>query len=157
MKRFSYRAAALVVLLLPCLPAMAQRVRYDANGQADVVAENFTLVEAAVIRDVTGQAPQSRGQVVFFRSDRPAADAGELLVREKGNALHALAAGGYFVAVVPPGLHRYHVDGQSLSLEVRPGRCYYVRVAGRGVDSRLSQSNAMVFLNATGSRPLPRL
>jgi hypothetical protein len=157
MKTFSCRLAVLCALLLVALPALAQRVKYEANGQADVTADNFMLVEAAVIRDVTGLAPSSMGQVVFFRSDRPAGDAPELQVREGDADLHALPGGGYFVAVVPPGMHHYSVNGQVLSLDVEAGRCYYLRAADNGGRSRLAASNAMVFLNAAGSRPLPRM
>jgi hypothetical protein len=157
MKTLPYRLAALCALLLIALPAMAQRVKYEANGQADALADNLMLVEAAVIRDVTGLAPSSMGQVVFFRSDRPAGDAPELLVREGDADLHALPSGGYFVAVVPPGTHHYSVNGQTLSVDVEAGHCYYLRAADSGGRSRLTTSNAMVFLNATGSRPLPRL
>ena len=157
MKTLPYRLAALCALLLIALPAMAQRVKYEANGQADALADNLMLVEAAVIRDVTGLAPSSMGQVVFFRSDRPAGDAPELLVREGDADLHVLPSGGFFVAVVPPGTHQYSVNGQALSLDVEAGHCYYVRAADNGGRSRLAASNAMVFLNAAGSRPLPRL
>lgn len=157
MKAVLCRVAALGALLLSCLPVMAQRVRYDGNGQADVVAVNFDVVQAAVIRDVTGLAPESRGQVVFFRSQRGAADADAIRVQENGADLHPLPAGGWFVAVVPPGPHHYGVDGQAVDLQVEAGRCYYLRASGAGDAARLSPSNAMVFLKAAGSRPLPRL
>jgi hypothetical protein len=157
MKSLLLRSMVLSALLLACLPALAQRVRYENNGQADVTAVNLELVEAAVIRDVTGHAPENVGQIVFFRPDRPAANAAPVSVSENGADLHPLPGGSWFVAVVPPGIHDYSVGGRTITLEVKPGHCYYLRAAGSAERVQLSQSNAMVFLNATGSRPLPRL
>lgn len=155
MKSFMARTMALCALVLLSFPTQAQRVRYDHNGQADVLAENLMLVETAVARDITGIPSGSMGQVVFFRSVRGNDD--ELPVTEDGQLLHALGQGGWFVALVPAGSHRYEIGGRELPLDIRPGRSYFVRIAGQGAGLRVSQSSAMVFLNATGSRPLPRL
>lgn len=141
-------------LLMLSLPATAQRARYDHNGQADVVATNLMLIEAAVVRDLTGLPPERMGQVVFFRGGRPG---GDIVVRDNGVRLYTLAQGNWFVALVPAGVHHYTVDGAALSLDVQPGRSYYVRAAGAPDSARLARSNAMVFLNAAGSRPLPQL
>lgn len=146
------RAAAFCMLVLLALPAMAQRARYDHNGQADVVATNQMIVEAAVVKDLTGMPPERLGQVVFFRGGRPGGD--ELVVRDGSARLHALAEGNWFVALVPAGVHHYAIDGHSMALDVQPGRSYYVRASGNG---GLSRSNVMVFLNAAGSRPLPQM
>ena len=156
MKPFLLQAATLCGLALLPFAAQAQRVRYDHNGQADVLAENLMLVETAVARHVTGVPRGGMGQVVFFRSVRGGAG-GEIPVTEYGKPLHALAQGGWFVALVPAGTHRYGVDGRELPLDVRAGRNHFVRIAGEGDELRMSQSSAMVFLNATGSRPLPQL
>jgi hypothetical protein len=157
MKTLLTRTAALCALVLLSLPVHAQRVRYDTNGQADVLAERLLLVEAAVVRDITGKPSGSMGQVVFFRPDRPAANAGEVRVSESGTELHPLPGGSWFVALVPAGLHSYQVDGERIDLDVRGGRSYFVRCAGADTRVRLSESNAMVFLNAANSRPLPTM
>lgn len=82
MKSFMARTMALCALVLLSFPTQAQRVRYDHNGQADVLAENLMLVETAVARDITGIPSGSMGQVAFFRSVR--GDDGELPVTEYG-------------------------------------------------------------------------
>lgn len=148
-------AALLGMLVLLSLPAMAQRVRYDHNGQADVVATNLVIVEAAVVRDLTGMPPERMGQVVFFRATH--LGGGDLVVHDNGARLHTLAQGNWFVALAPIGVHHYTVDGRTLALDVQSGQAYYVRAIGDGGAARLSRSNAMVFLNAAGSRPLPQL
>lgn len=155
LKSLPARAALLGVLVLLSLPAMAQRVRYDHNGQADVVATNLLIVEAAVVRDLTGMPPERMGQVVFFRASRMGG--GDLVVHDNGTRLHNLARGNWFVALAPIGVHHYTVDGRALALDVQPGQAYYVRASADGGAARLSRSNAMVFLNAAGSRPLPQL
>lgn len=155
MSRLMIRFAALGVLVLAAIPAQAQRVRYDHNGQADVVATNFMVVEDALATQVTGQPAGNLGQVVFFRPDRSAT--GDVMVSDGGRAVHPLPDGQWFVALVHPGNHAFAVDGREIALQVLPGRSYFVRVAGAAGAPRLSRSNAMVFLSAAGSRPMPQL
>jgi hypothetical protein len=155
MSRFMIKFAALGLLALMAVPAQAQRVRYDHNGQADVVATNFMVVEDALAMQVTGQPVGNLGQVVFFRPDRSAT--GDVMVNDGGREVHALPQGEWFVALVHPGEHAFNVDGREIPLQVQAGRSYFVRVAGAADAPRLSRANAMVFLAATGSRPMPQL
>jgi hypothetical protein len=149
------RIAALCALALAAAPAEAQRVRYDHNGQADVVATNFTLVEAALAGQVIGRPVARLGQVVFFRPERAAS--GEVMVRDGGREMRALPEGQWFVALVAPGEHAFDIDGGRIAVKVQPGRSYFVRVAGTAEAPRLSRSSPIGFLVATGSRPMPQL
>lgn len=155
MSRSMIRWVAVGVLALAAIPAQAQRVRYDHNGQADVVATNFMVVEAALAQQVTGQPAGNLGQVVFFRPGRSAT--GDVMVSDGGRELHALPDGQWFVALVHPGEHAFAVDGHGIPLRVQAGRSYFVRVAGAAGMPRLSHSNPMGFLAAAGSRPMPQL
>jgi len=149
------RCAALAALALVAANAQAQHVRYDQNGQADVVATHFMVVNDALVRQGTGRPAGDMGQVVFFRPARAAT--GDVMVSEGGREVYGLPDGGWFVALVRPGEHTFAVDGQQIPLLVQPGRSYFVRVAGAAGAPRLSRSTPIAFLSATGSRPMPQM
>lgn len=149
------RSATLFALLVFCLPAIAQRTRFESRGEAYSAAEERDMVETALVRHVFGAPPAGKGQIVFFRSAR--ATTTEVAVRENGNELAKLPGGSYFVVAVQPGTYAFTVDaetGQTLTVRVRPGRTHFVRAGNRRAEGErpyLSRADAISFLDmATG-------
>lgn len=151
------RSATLLALLLFCLPTLAQRTRFESQGEAFVAAEEIAMIDTALVRHVFGTPPSGKGQIVFFRPPKSTNTAVE--VRKDGTGLASLPDGSYFVIAAEPGMHAFTVDtetGEVLTVEVRPGKTHYVRVShGRTQDDRpyLSRTNAMAFLDMATSRP----
>ena len=155
MNAILFRSATLLALLLVCLPAIAQRTRFESRGEAYVAAEERDMVDAALVRHVFGAPPSGKGQIVFFRSARSASDDPE--VRKNGNEVAKLPSGSYFIVAVAPGMHAFTVDaeaGEVLTVEVKPGRTHYVKVGNRSAEGErpyLSRADAITFLDvATG-------
>lgn len=155
------RSATLFALLAFCQPAIAQRFRFESQGEAYIAAEDKAIVEAALVRQVFGAPPSGKGQVVFFRPARAASTAFE--VRENGNELAKLPSGSYFVIAVEPGLHTYTVDAGTenvLNVQVKPGRTHYVRATHKRTESQrpyLSRADGMAFLDVATGRHQPIL
>ena len=140
------RGLAILALMLLCLPATAQNVRYEWQGVAFIDAENQMIAERAV-DNVLGARPGSNGQIVFFR---PAGSVGEKYTLSTSNldsggdaSLAQLPGSAYYAIAVAPGTHTYSVDGHALSVLVAPGDRHYVKI---DKDRQLSPTNAQTFL-----------
>lgn len=141
------RSAMSCFLFCLCLPAAAQQVKIESQGQAAVDAEAITL-NAVAIAKALGQPPLGKGQVVFFRSAKSPGAAADVL--ENGIALGDLPAGMYFVALAAPGTHAYEVaGGNAATVSVGSGKTHYVQVIrNRSGNAQLLRSNASAFQRA---------
>lgn len=141
-------------LLLLCLPAAAQTVKYEQRGQAYVMDLAKARVEAAVLRGVIGLPSGDRGQVVFYRPTRAGAPAQPVAIQEHDATVGQLPADSYVVAAATAGMHAYRLDagGDELVLEVRPGRTYFVRIGSSRQGTRLVRSDAVGMLDAARGR-----
>ena len=128
------------------LPAMAQKLTIESQGQAEVQAKAQALSAKAVAKAI-GEAPAGAGQVVFFRAaTSPGATIG---VRDAGMPLIDLDPGMYFVAQVTPGTHGFDAGGTALGLDVGAGKTRYVQVIrDRAGQPKLRPSNATAFQRA---------
>lgn len=129
------------------LPALAQKVVIESQGQAEVEAKAQAL-SARAVADAVGEAPAGKGQVVFFRAaTSPGAAIG---VQENGAGLIDLEPGMYFVAEVAPGAYRFGADaGGDLGLDVAAGQTRYVQVIrNRAGQPQLRRSSATSFQRA---------
>lgn len=144
------RSLAALALLLVSLPALAQHIRYEWQGNAYVVAEDQLIAERVVDR-VIGASPGADAQLVFFRPvDRAPGDSS---LHKGGVAVAELPGGSYYATSVEAGVHTYAVDGQTLSVEVAPGQRRYVKIGNEPTGPRLSSTNALTFLRlVTGKR-----
>ena len=151
------RHATLSLLLVMCLPAVAQDVRYESRGEAYIAGLEREDVEAAISRQVAAAAPADKAQVVFFRPAKLLDADVEFEVRESGVELARLPGGSYFVVAVPPGTYTYttDADGSPLTLTLKPGRTYFAKAEPPRNDRdrpRLLRSNAMAFIDAANGR-----
>jgi hypothetical protein len=138
----------LIGLSCLCLPAAAQTLKIESQGQAAVDAE-AKMLEAVAIARTLGQPPAGKGQVVFFRSAKSPGAAPN--VQESGVALGDLPAGMYLVALAAPGTHAYDLGGANttVSVNVAPGKTHYVQVIRtRKGQAQLLRSNAAAFNRA---------
>src|SRR5437868_6328168 len=83
-----------VLVLAAALPAFAQKVKIENQGQAAVDEAAHELNAAAVEQDI-GKAPAGKAQVVFFRSATSPGD--PIGVRD--------AAGGMSLIDIEPGMY----------------------------------------------------
>lgn len=128
-------------LLAVALPVAAQKVVIESQGQAEIVARAQAL-NARGVADAIGQAPEGKGQIVFYRaSSSPGAAIG---VQEGETALIDLEPGMYFVVQLAPGMHGFDTGGSdSLGVEVGAGQTHYVQVIrNRAGQPQLRRSNA---------------
>lgn len=152
-----FRCVTFLALLLFCLPALAQRTRFESQGEAFVTAEDEAMIETALVR-VFGAPPSGKGQIVFFRSSKSTSTAFE--VREGGAELATLPSGSYFIVAAKPGTYSFTVDaeaGEVLTVEVKPGKTHYVKAGNRRAEGErpyLSRADAKTFLGAIGGRRL---
>ncbi|MCI4568265.1 hypothetical protein [Lysobacter sp. CFH 32150] len=158
MNAILFRGATLLALLLFCLPAIAQRTRFESQGEAFIAAEDKAMIETALVRHVFGAPQSGKGQIVFFRSQKSTSAAFE--VRENGAELATLPSGSYFIVAAQPGTYSFTVDaeaGEVLTVEVKPGRTHFVKASNRRAEGErpyLSRADAMTFLGAIGGRRL---
>lgn len=156
MNSILFRSATLFALLVFCMPAIAQRTRFESQGEAFIAAEEMDMVEIALARHVFGVPPSGMGHIVFFRPATAATT--DFEVRENGAELAKLPSGSYFVVAVQPGMHSFTVDaetGDVLTVQVKPGRTHYVKATHRraaGERPYLSRADAMAFLDVAVGR-----
>jgi len=146
MRKTLIRKLLLSAALSCALPAMAQKVTIESQGQAEVEAKAQALSAKALAKAI-GEAPAGKGQVVFFRAaNSPGATIG---VSEAGVPLIALDPGMYFIAQVTPGTHGFDAGGTALGLNVDDGKTRYVQVIrNRAGQPQLRPSNATAFQRA---------
>ena len=147
------RVASCALLLL-CLPAAAQNVRYERFGQAYVVDLIHTRAESSVLRNVIGLPSSDRGQIVFYRPARAGGPMAPVAIQEQGNTVVTVPGDSYIVTAAAPGMHAYRLDAGSneLAFEVRPGRTYFVRIGTARDDARLLRSDAVGMIDAARGR-----
>ena len=156
MNAILFRSATLLALLLFCLPAIAQRTRFESQGEAYAAAEDNAMIEAALVRHVFGAPPSGQGQIVFFRSVRSVSTA--LEVHKNGTELAKLPSGSYFIVAVPPGAYAFTADaeaGEVLTVQVKAGGTHFVKASNRRADGErphLSRADALTFLDAATGR-----
>lgn len=143
-------ACGLVVGLLAAVPASAVDVRIEYGGPAHTESEIRDMVLAALSRDVLGLAPAGWSHVVVYR---PQAGGTSLDLYGDDASLGAMPAASYVVVAVPAGSHRFRAGtdaSNELSLQVVPGRAYFVRAADdpRGV-VHLQRTDVMAFDRAS--------
>lgn len=148
MRKTLIRKLLLSAALSCCaLPALAQKVVIESQGQAEVHAKAQAL-GARAMADAIGEAPAGRGQVVFFRATTsPGAAIG---VQENGAGLIDLEPGMYFVAQVAPGTHRFGAGaGGDVEVGIAAGQTRYVQVIrNRAGQPQLRRSSAASFQRA---------
>ena len=94
-------------LLTVALPAAAQKVVIESQGQAEIVARAQAL-DARGVADAIGQAPEDKGQIVFYRaSASPGAAIG---VQEGETALIDL---GFAMGPIIASVHQKREDLQT--------------------------------------------
>jgi hypothetical protein len=128
------------------LPAMAQKLTVESQGQAEIQAKAQALSAKAIAKAI-GEAPSGKGQVVFFRAATSPGAA--ISVGEAGMPLIELEPGMYFVAQVTPGTHGFDAGGPALGLNVDDGKTRYVQVIrNRAGQPQLRPSSATSFQRA---------
>lgn len=150
-------SCALLLLLLPCLPAAAQSVRYEMFGQAYVMDLIQSRVESSMLRTVIGLPPADRGHVVFYRPTRAGDPTDPVVVHERDTIVGTVPGDSFVVAAAMPGLHAYRLDAGSneIAFEVKPGRTYFVRIGTARDSGRLVRSDAVGMLDAARGRHEP--
>lgn len=148
MKAVLFRSVLPCVLLVLGLPAAAQSLKVESQGQAAADAEKNRIIAVAMSKAV-GLPTAGKGQVVFFRAGRSPGAAVE--VDADGEALGELPAGMYFAVPASAGTHAYTSgDAGSLSMSVTAGSTYYVQVIrNRAGRPQLLRSTATKFQRAT--------
>lgn len=138
--------AGLLAPALFALPAAAQDVRVEYGGPAHTVSELRDLLMAGLLRHHLGQPQAGWSHVVFYRTDA----SGSLPFSGDGADLGEIPAGSYVVVAVPAGQHRFGTaNGDELSLQVAPGRAYFVRATGDSAVARLQRTDVMAFDRAS--------
>lgn len=141
-------SSLLLIAALACaLPAAAQKLTIESQGQAEVEAKAQAL-SAKAIAEAMGEAPAGKGQIVFFRA--PTSPGAAIMVEEGDAQLVELEPGMYFVAIVAPGMHHFDAAGPAtLGLEADEGKTYYVQVIrNRAGQPQLRRSSAASFQRA---------
>ena len=153
MSAMRLRVASCALLLL-CLPAAAQNVRYERFGQAYVLDLTQSRVESSVLRTVIGMPSADRGQVVFYRPTRPGDPVGAVAIQEQDATVGTIPSDSYIVTAANPGMHAYRLDAGSneIAFEVRPGRTYFVRIGTTRDSTRLVRSDAVSMVDAARGR-----
>ena len=147
MRNIVIRSVVLSALCLGVLPAMAQKLTIESQGEAEIVARAQALNASAIAKAI-GEAPAGKGQVVFFRAaTSPGAGIG---VEEGDSALIELDPGMYFVIQADPGTHGFDAgDAGNLDVPVAAGQTQYVQVIrNRAGQPRLLKSSAAKFQRA---------
>ena len=153
MSAMRLRIASFALLLL-CLPAAAQNVRYERYGQAFVMDVTQSRVESSVLRSAIGVPPADRGQVVFYRPTRAGEAMQPVAIQERGAIVGAVPGDSYIVTAATPGMHAYRLDAGSneIAFEVKPGRTYFVRIGTARDNGRLVRSDAVGLIDAARGR-----
>jgi hypothetical protein len=151
------RIASCALLLLSCLPAAAQNVRYEMFGQAYVMDLTLSRIESSVLRNVIGIPPADRGQVVFYRPNRAGDPVEAVAVQEQGATVGTVPGDSYIVTAATPGPHAYRLDAGSneVAFDVKPGRTYFVRIGTTRDTGRLVRSDAVGMIDAARGRHEP--
>lgn len=147
MHKHVFRSLLLATALAGALPAAAQKVTIESQGQAAVQAQAQALTAKAIAKSI-GQPPAGQAQVVFFRA---ATSPGSAIGVEEGEApLISLEPGMYFVLAVAPGRHGFDAGGQaSLAVDAGAGQTHYVQVIrNRAGQPQLRRSSAASFQRA---------
>ena len=141
-------------LLLLCLPAGAQNVRYESFGQAYVMDLTQSRVESSILRNVLGVPPSDRGQIVFYRPTRAGEPTEPVAIQELGANIGSVPGDSYIVTAATPGVHAYRLDAGSneIAFDVRPGRTYFVRIGTTRNNARLVRSDAVGMVDAARGR-----
>lgn len=143
------RGALVALLFAAALPAFAQKVTVENQGQA---SENVTqrALTAEALESEIGKAPAGRAQVVFFRSSKSPGN--PVVIREAAGSLSIidLDPGMYFVTAVMPGTHAYATsDTGPFTMDLDAGRTYYVQaIRNKNGDTQLIRSSADKFSRA---------
>jgi len=149
MQTLTARAALAALLFAAALPAFAQKVTVESQGQA---SENVTAraLTAEALETDLGKPPAGRAQVVFFRSSKSPGDPVAIRDAAGGVPLIDLEPGMYFVAVSMPGSRAYATaDTGPFSLDLDAGRTYYVQaIRNKSGGAQLLRSSADKFQRA---------
>ena len=143
------RGALVALLFAAALPAFAQKVTVENQGQA---SENVTqrALTAEALETEIGKAPAGRAQVVFFRSSKSPGN--PVVIREASGSLSIidLDPGMYFVTAVMPGTHAYATsDTGPFTMDLDAGRTYYVQaIRNKNGNTQLIRSSADKFSRA---------
>ncbi len=143
------KCIAVLVFAAAALPAFAQKVKIENQGQAAVDEAAHELNAAAVEQDI-GKAPAGKAQVVFFRSATSPGDPIGVRDAAGGMSLIDIEPGMYFKSTPPPGPRAYATaDTGPFSMDLDAGRTYYVQVIRkRGGAAQLIRSSAEKFMRA---------
>lgn len=147
MHKPALRALLLAVALGGVLPAAAQKVTVESQGQAAVEARAQALSAQAVAKAI-GQPPAGQAQVVFFRA---ATSPGDTIGVEEGDTpLVRLDPGMYAVLTVTPGAHGFDAGGPAvLPVDAGAGQTRYVQaIRDRAGMPQLRRSSATSFQRA---------
>ena len=138
------------------LPASAQRVKIENQGQAAVDVAAHELTVAAVEKDI-GKAPAGKAQVVFFRSASSPGDPIGVRDAAGGMSMIDLEPGMYFLSTTTAGTHAYATaDTGPFSMDLDAGRTYYVQVIRKkGGTAQLIRSSAEKFARAANTNKTP--
>jgi uncharacterized protein (DUF2141 family) len=143
------RGALIALLFAAALPAFAQKVTIENQGQASENVTQRALTAEAVESDI-GKPQAGRAQVVFFRSAKSPGT--PVAIREASGSLSIidLDPGMYFVAAVMPGTHAYATaDTGPFTMDLDAGRTYYVQaIRNKNGNTQLIRSSADKFARA---------
>ena len=140
---------AVLVLAAAALPAFAQKVTIENQGQAAQDVKSRELTAEAVEKDI-GKPLPGRAQVVFFRSSSSPGESVAVRDAAGGMSMIDLEPGTYFVSAVTPGTHAYATaDTGPFSMDLDAGRTYYVQaIRNKKGATQLIRSNADKFARA---------
>ena len=140
------KCIAVLVFAAAAMPAFAQKVKIENQGQAAVDVAAHELTVAAIEKDI-GKAPAGKSQVVFFRSASSPGDPVGVRDAAGGLSLIDLEPGMYFVSTTMPGTRAYATaDTGPFSMDLDAGRTYYVQVIRKkGGAAQLLRSTAEKF------------
>lgn len=145
----TFKYVAVLAFAAATMPAFAQKVVIENQGEASKAATSHVLTAEAVEKDI-GKAPSGRAQVVFFRSAKSPGE--NVAVRDAagGVPLIELEPGTYFIATATPGSHAYATpDKGPFSMDLDAGRTYYVQaIRNKDGGTQLIRSSADKFARA---------
>jgi hypothetical protein len=140
---FRTRAALCALLFAFAMPAFAQKVKIENQGQASENVSARALTAEAIESEI-GKPPAGRAQIVFFRSSKSPGDPVAIRDAAGGVPMIELDPGMYFVAVTTPGSKAYATsDTGPFSMDLDAGRTYYVQaIRNKSGQQQLLRSNA---------------
>ena len=143
MKSLPFRGPMVALLFALALPAFAQKVKIENQGQASETVAARALTAEAIEAEI-GKAPAGRAQVVFFRSSKSPGNPVSIREAAGGVSMIDLDPGMYFVAVTVPGTKAYATaDTGPFSMDLDAGRTYYVQaIRNKSGQQQLIRSSA---------------